>query len=165
MVWEQINVYLREFYRTFRQARPRDVFVVFILCLSLFLGLSEVRIFPFSSFPMFSYLARKPAVYSIVVVHTDERRSNISSRLLVPLTRLHLAQYVFLNLKRGRPPSEWLGWIKDRVAAAYPDAKAIELVIHTFSEEVTATVPYTITKTQVLFELPVVPRGGEGRDE
>lgn len=157
----KINLYLEKF----RRLRLRDVVAIFILCLALFLGLSEVRIFPFSSFPMFSYLARNPAVYSVVIVHADDRRSNISNRLLAPLTRLHLAQYVFLNLKRRRPPAEWLEWIKNRVAAAHPDAKAIELVIHTFSTEVGEKNPYTITKTQVLVELPITSREGAVRDE
>lgn len=133
----------------------RGWIVLTIVATSLVLGLSPIRIFPFSNFPLFAYILPEPTIMTLMMVDEFGNRKILSQDAIRPLTRIHLHQTLTRFRHNGIDLGPALQWIQDTVKATNPGARSLEVVLITLNTKIGDRRPYIIEKTETLDVIPI----------
>lgn len=113
-------------YRAFQSMSLRKRCAAFVLLLSILLGLSPWRIYPFSNYTMFAYNRRNTMTYGLVLRKKDGTKMLLPRDYISPLTRLNLWQ-LGAATKEHPERSEWVQFLGRRAATQMPNIDSISL--------------------------------------
>ena len=124
-----------------------------VLFLALVLGLTKIRVFPFSRFPMFAYTYREPAILTLMWVDRDGESHVVPTYALAPMTRLFLSQNIRLARDNGQNQSEALKGFVDQIRERIPEARGLQVVKVFLKPAPHGQPPYEIVDQKVYREV------------
>jgi hypothetical protein len=133
----------------------RDRIALALLVTALLLGLSPVRILPFSDFPLYAYVLPEPTILTLMIVASSGDRRILSQRMIRPMTRIHLNQMLKMLRNDGVDLGPALAWILNRVRALDPRAQSVEVVRLTLGPSNEGKQHFSIEEIETLYVIPL----------
>lgn len=101
--------------------------VIFGVTASLSGGVLGHRFFPFSNYPMFAYKAPNLETFTLIVTFNDGRREIIENKDILPVTRLNLAQAIYMTENKKISSYDWYQYFFNRVHRKKDNIKDISI--------------------------------------
>lgn len=127
----------------------RKGLVILVLVVSVVLGLSHVRFFPFSDYLVFAFAQMNRKALVLYVKDSNGEESILPARFISPFNRLHIQQMGWIALKNKEDLS-WIGFFGQRYKAEFPNTK--QILLKRVQIEPHPEQTFSITQTKTLFE-------------
>lgn len=130
-----------------------------VVLLSLLLGLTNLRVFPFSNYPMFAVTYIKPQIYTVEFVDENGLSQSIDNHFLYPMSRLYLNESIKVALIKGQSPLHEISWILKRIKnnnnSNLKKIKSVRVVKYLLNVNPQAESPYEIQNKEIIDEVAI----------
>lgn len=127
--------------------KPQIIISLIVLIAAIIVGVSGIRFYPFSNYPMFSYKVKDLSTYALVIQQKNGPNRVIANRTIFPLTRLNLMQAVWMTQKGFLPNYDWARHLMINVKKSYPSAEQLSLQKIEFSDPYHPALNYRVSET------------------